>query len=135
MELAKRRHKIEKLGRRSTFGDHQDGVARLAHAQIAVRRFGRMQKYRRRAGALEGRSKLASHVPGFAEPGDDQFSGMSLVRMSNDQLDGRNQTMVEARGGGQNRLRLCFHDLTRSGQPLGALIDFCGGGVHRRTVA
>ena len=47
--------------------------------QVAVSGFGGMQKDRGGAGALERRGDLASHVTGFAEPGDDQLAGMARI--------------------------------------------------------
>ena len=81
------RNQIEQLGGRAAFGDHQHGIAGLADSQVAVSRFGGMQKDRGGAGALERRGDLAGDVAGFAEAGDDQLAGMA-----ENQLDGGDQS-------------------------------------------
>ena len=118
-EFAECRDQIEQFGGRTAFGDHQDGIAGLAHAQIAMSGLGGMQKDGGCASALERRRDLAGDVPGFADARDDQFPGMAQ-----NQFHRCDQVAVQARGCGQNSLSLCFHDLTRGGEPLGTLVDW-----------
>ena len=72
-------------------GNRDDHIVGSQHAQIAVRRFGGVQKLRRSAGAGEGGGDFAADETGFAHAGDDHAAFAAV-----EQLDGLLEAGVEA---------------------------------------
>ena len=71
-------------------GNRQQDIVGSEHSEIAVKRFGGVQKKRRRAGAGESGGDFSADQAGLAEAGDDDAS---LARI--EKLDGLLEALVE----------------------------------------
>src|SRR6476620_5319955 len=66
-------HRLE-FGRLAALRDQNRNIAFRGHAEIAVDRFGEMEKHRGCSRRSEGRCDLPRNVTGFAETADDQLA-------------------------------------------------------------
>ena len=89
----------DELGGRAGAGEHQDGVAGLEDAEVAVHRVGGMQEDGGGAGAAEGGGDLLPDERGLADAGDDDLA-TGLGEDADGILEGRAEARGEVGQGG-----------------------------------
>ena len=86
-------------------GQRHDDIVVLDDAEVAVNRFGRMQKERRRADARQRRRNLAADDARLAHAGQDDAAAAFAQ-----ELDGALESLVEAVDQREDRRRFGFED-------------------------